>query len=595
MALISVSDLLKIKKLNKLGGDITARLLMVLLSFNKVNKLYSKYQHKDGKEFIHLVLKELKIKYEVNPQELKNIPEKGAFIIVANHPLGGLEGMILLEEISGIRPDFKILGNFLFKQLEPIKESVLDVNPFENQKELKSSIPGLRKALSHLREDKCLAIFPAGEVSSYQRGINQITDRKWIDSVIRFIKKAEVPVIPVYFSGKNSLLFYLLGKVHPLLRTAKIPSELFNKKNEQIIVRIGKPVSLKDQRKFDSTSKYGRFLRARTYALGTNINVDSFYKNPFKILSKPKPVIDAIDKKEISGEIKNLAVRDHLFDYAHYSVYCTEIQDIPKIILEIGRLRELTFRNVGEGTNRKIDLDEYDLYYHQLFIWDNKKENIVGAYRLGKGQEIVQNYGVKGFYTNYLFKIDKEFYPVLEKSIELGRSFITKEYQKNPVALYLLWKGIYCFLQMNPGCRYLIGPVSISNAFSTFSKSLITQYIRQNHFCDEFSAYIRPRKAFEPMSSIVDTEILMGDSDDLGLIDRVIKDVESNHFGIPVLLKKYLQLNGKIACFNVDPKFNDSLDGFLILDIRKIPQNMISSFSKGLIFQVQSPIKVDVY
>jgi hypothetical protein len=252
------------------------------------------------------------------------------------------------------------------------------------------------------------------------------------------------------------------------------------------------------------------------------------------------------------------------------------------VIREIGRLRELTFREIGEGTNKSVDLDEYDIYYNHLFIWDTEAKVIVGAYRIGLGDEIFYSLGKKGFYVAELFKIKEQFTPVLKKSLELGRSFIRKEYQQKPLPLFLLWKGILKYLIDNPRYRYLIGPVSISNTFSKFSKSLIVDYINRNHFDDELAQYVRPRKKFKVDFSSVDTDLLMSGEDSFKGLDNLISEVETRSMKVPVLLRQYIALNAKIICFNIDPKFADCLDGFLVLDLKKVPQDILEKLGKNL-------------
>jgi len=230
----------------------------------------------------------------------------------------------------------------------------------------------------------------------------------------------------------------------------------------------------------------------------------------------------------------------------------------------------------------KSDVDEYDLYYHQLFIWDEKNKKIVGAYRIGMGKEIIDEYGIKGFYSHSLFRISSSFVPVLQRSMELGRSFIVKEYQRKPMPLFLLWKGILYALLKNPDYKYLIGPVSITNKFSNLSKSLIIEFIKKNYYRHDFAKYIKPRKKFNAQIKQVDARILLEEANDIKKLDKTLKDIEPEDFGMPVLLKKYLGLNGKIIGFNRDPKFNNCLDGLLILDLYDVPLQTVSDFSKEI-------------
>ena len=272
-----------------------------------------------------------------------------------------------------------------------------------------------------------------------------------------------------------------------------------------------------------------------------------------------------------------------LFRSKNYSVYCAPTIKIPNILNEIGRLREVTFRAVGEGTNRSMDLDEFDLYYYHLFIWDNDTNRIVGAYRVGKGKDIIDRYGVKGFYIHTLFKIRKEMLPVLYESIELGRSFIVEDYQRKPFPLFMLWKGILYFLIKNPEYRYLVGPVTISGKYTDVSKELIMKFIKRNHWNEEFARYITPRCKYRVETNDPDVEVMVEASgDNIATLDKVIGDIEPSSDKLPVLLKKYISLNGRITGFNIDPKFNMCLDGLLILDLFDVPMSTVEALSKEI-------------
>lgn len=583
MKLVEREDFKKAAGLNTVGGDSIAKMLMSILKINKINKEYSKISDLRGLEFLNALLNRLEIQYELNPEDLKRIPKEGPFIIIANHPYGGIDGIILLKIIQEIRPDFKAMANFLLARIDPIKESIIPVDPFEGQRQISGSVVGIKNALSHLKEGKPLGIFPAGEVSTYYNTESPgVADKQWNESIIKFIKKVQVPVIPVYFKGTNSRLFHILGLIHPMLRTAKLPSELFNKKNKVVKLRIGLPITVQEQNEFTDISRFGRFLRLKTYALGSSIEVKKFFNYKLKPEPKAMDIIPPIQPELIQSEVESLMENYLLFKSKNFCVICAPSVDMPNIMNEIGRLREITFREVGEGTNRKIDVDEFDLYYNQLFIWDEDVKTIVGAYRVGKGKEIIERYGKKGFYIQSLFKIDNGFLPILSQSIELGRSFITNEYQRKPLPLFLLWKGILYFLIKNPEYRYLIGPVSISSRFSNFSKGVLINFMKTNYYDHEFAKFISPRNTFRVDISKDDTEVIFEKSNDLNKLDKFIQDIESNEFRMPVLLKKYIKLNGKIIGFNVDPKFNNALDGLLILDLFNVPIDTITSLSKEI-------------
>ncbi|PKP37813.1 MAG: hemolysin [Bacteroidetes bacterium HGW-Bacteroidetes-15] len=583
MKLVDPEEFKKAAGLNTIGGDSIAKMLMSILQINKVNREYSKISNLNGLEFLDALLKRLEILYEINAEELKRIPKEGPFIIIANHPYGGIDGIILLKIIQEIRPDFKAMANFLLRRIDPIKDSIIPVDPFEGQSQISASVAGIKSALNHLKEGKPLGIFPAGEVSTYYNTESPgVADKQWNESIIKFIKKAGVPIIPVYFKGTNSRLFHILGLIHPMLRTAKLPSELFNKKNKVVKLRMGIPISVQEQSEFVDIARFGRFLRLKTYALGSSIEVKKFFNYKLKPEPKAMDIIAPVSPELIQSEVESLMENHLLFKSKNFCVLCAPSVEMPNIMTELGRLREITFREIGEGTNRKLDVDEFDLYYNQLFIWDDELKTIVGAYRVGKGKEILERYGKKGFYIQSLFKIDNGFLPILNQSIELGRSFIVKEYQRKPLPLFLLWKGILYFLIKNPEYRYLIGPVSISSRFSNYSKGLIINFMKANYYDHEFARFIAPRNTFRVHISKDDTDVIFEKSNDLNKLDKFIQDIETDEFRMPVLLKKYIKLNGKIIGFNVDPKFNNALDGLLILDLFQVPIDTITSLSKEI-------------
>ena len=472
------------------------------------------------------------------------------------------------------------MANFLLKKIEPIREYILGIEPVDGRGKVDKE--AVMAAIRHVKEGNPLGLFPAGDVSSYRVDSNHVEDREWDSSVLKLVKIAKVPVIPIYFKGSNSFLFYLLGLIHPMLRTVKLPSELLNKKNRVVKVRVGNPIDVATQASFHDFVQYGKFLRAKTYMLGSALEVRKFFVKSQKAEAKVEDIVPEIDGEILKNEVAGIP--DYLlFNMKNYAVYCAPSFKIPNVLNEIGRLRELTFRAVGEGTNRSIDLDEYDLYYYHLFIWDTEEGKIVGAYRVGKGKEVIDRYGIKGFYIHSLFKMKKGMLPVLYESIELGRSFITQAYQRKPLPLFLLWKGILYFLLKNPEYRYLIGPVTISGKYTTVSKELIMRFIKANYYDNELAAYVSPRSRYEVSSDDPGIQVMLDVAHkDISVLDKMIGDIEPSSDKLPVLLKKYISLNAKIIGFNIDPKFNMCLDGLLILDLFDVPMKTIESLSKEI-------------
>ncbi|MDT3404515.1 lysophospholipid acyltransferase family protein [Mucilaginibacter terrae] len=584
MKIITTDEFAKATKLDKLRMPGLSALLMELMKINQVNDLFAAAQPKQGPEFVDAILEGCGVTIDFDESELKNLPADGAFIAIANHPYGGIEGMILLKILCMARPDSKLMANFLLKKIPNLADYFVAVNPFENI-EHSSSISGIKSTMELLRNGTPIGIFPAGEVSTYKIDTKQVTDRMWHPVVGKLIAKAKVPVVPIYFHGNNGLLFNLLSLIHPTLRTAKLPSELFNKQGHTIKLRIGKPIKVEEIPNYNNVTQLLNFLRAKTYALGTGLEDEKRLFNPrnlFKIKKEPKEIVPPTEAELMDRELVPLRENYKVWTEKNYEVFITPTALIPNIIREIGRLREITFREVGEGTNNSTDLDEYDIYYHHLFIWDTDAKSVVGAYRIGMGDEIFDSFGKKGFYTANLFKIRSQFSDVLQSSLELGRSWIRKEYQQKALPLFLLWKGILKFVIDNPRYRYLIGPVSISNTFSKFSKSLIVDYITRHHFDHEMAQYVKPRKQFKVDFSSIDTDLLMAGEENFKKLDNLISEIETHNIKVPVLLRQYISLNAKIICFNIDPKFADCLDGFLVLDLQKVPKDVLEKIGRNL-------------
>lgn len=582
MDLISPRQLVEANSyLQYFGGETMAKLLFKWLKLDKVNRVYSSHYSQPSQEFIDSLIRIVGIHYHVPEEDFQNIPVSGPFITVSNHAYGALDGVLLMKIIPLVRPDIKVIVNFLLTQLQPLQPYFLGVNPFETYKDVRSSFGGLKEAYTHLGDGHPVGIFPSGEVSSFKLNQMAVTDKEWQLSMVKFIKKSRVPVVPIYFDGHNSTFFQVLGLIHPLLRTVKIPSEMFNKKGKTINIRIGTPISLKEQDEFEDFREYGHFLRMRTYSMGTPFRQTK--RTKMLHFSSPEKVIEAVPQDLVGAEIDSIRKEHLLFKLKNNSVFCVPSEKIPHTMKEIGRLREITYREVGEGTNKSYDTDTFDAFFEQLIFWDEEERRIVGGYRIGKGKKILEKFGIRGFYISSLFEINDGFRPVLEVSIELGRSYIIREYQKKTHSLFLLWKGLLYLLLKNPEYRYLIGPVSISNEFMPISKALTVEFLQTNYFNPEFADYVKPMNMFRyRLPQAIDRNLFLRYvGKDLSRLDRFIQDIDPV-FRLPVLLKKYLSVNAEVVGFNIDPKFNNCLDALMILDLLEVPEETIEGLSKEI-------------
>jgi putative hemolysin len=540
----------------------------------RINEIYRRSWSTDPGEFLDHVFRELAVDIDVSQRELDNIPETGPFIVVANHPFGAIDGLALLKTIRQRRPDFKIMANFLLQYVQPLKEAFISVNPFEELKSSHSNLSGIKDCLLHLRQGSGLGIFPAGEVSTYDTAENAVVDKPWSNGAIKLIQKAGVPIVPVHFAGHNSVTFHALGLIHPRLRTLALPAELLKKSGSTLTLSVGRVVHAHELNGFEETEQAGSYLRARTYAVG--------YR---KAVARPSVygLHDATSMHDIIAPTVSCDIMADIYanrnaciaKQGSFEVYELDKSKAQNVLREVGRLREVTFRSVGEGTGLPTDLDEFDEYYKHLVVWDTACNRIVGAYRIGHGPSIMRDHGVSGFYLSTLYRIEGPARDILQHSAELGRSFVVQDYQRHRLSLFTLWKGIEAYLEKHNDVRHLIGPVSISSDYHVSSKRLMMHFFRKQSAQHPLRKFIKPLTPYHERCAMpAVTDLVEGMRGDIKALDRVISDNEPSGSGVPVLVKRYMAQNGSILAFNCDPNFNNSLDGFLIVNVADIPNDM---------------------
>ena len=584
MDLISNKDIKKVLKIEFLGflGSLISFLLLRFFLFSRINFMYKIFKKNSCLVFIAKCLEYLRVNYELEEQDLKRIPQIGPYIVISNHPLGAIDGLILLYLFKKKNPDFKIFANFLLQKIKPLSSSVFAVNPFDNQKKAFSNITGIRNAMSHIKEGKSIGIFPSGEVATKKSKKNKMPiDKEWDPTIMKFIQHSKIPIVPIYFHAKNSRWFYLVSKINSILQTAKLPSEVFSQYRRKIIIRIGKKISIKDQEAFSDINSYTDFLRSRTYLLSKSFERKKrLFKKKSIMYKSKKTIIDPIPVSLLLKEIKFLRKKNaSLKTSGNYETFLSDAKDIPNILMEIGRLREITFRAVGEGTNKSFDIDNFDKSYLHLFIWDKHTKLIVGSYRLGIGECLFQQSGMKGFYINNLFVFDKDIQPMFKQTIEMGRAFITQEYQQQIKPLFLLWQGILKTIFLYPNHKFLIGNVSISNHFSNFSKSIMIDFMKSYYYDPFLAQYIQPKKEFKVKLNEEDRAFIFNNAKaDLNKLGQFIEEIEPNN-KLPIFIKKYIKQNARVIGFNQDPRFNNAIDGLMYLKIIDISKETLTYFS----------------
>ena len=569
---VTNSDLKNALGLKGFFGTCVAGLAYGFLRLGKINRLFDGAADYQNREFADHLLQNMNVNIVVDEEQLASIPKEGGFIVVSNHPFGGIEGVMLLSAIAKVRPDFKIMANFILSHIPNLKDCFFAVNPFEKNPEWKSSVGGIKGAVQYVASGHGLGVFPAGEVSRYH-GHDFPEDLPWSKSIARIIKSANVPVIPVFWEGRNSKLFYAVDRIHPMLGTARLTRELANKHDQDIVFQVGKPIAPAEIATYEKAADLAAYLRSRSYALEANIknNQTAFANDNWAAVAPPR------DRQLLINELE--ALRDHglLFTASTYECYLAAYEEIPNLMHELSRLREETFRVIGEGTGKSLDTDEFDRYYKHLILWDSKKQQMVGAYRLGFGNEIMKSRGIKGFYVSTLFNFEERFGDTLAKTIELGRSFVTVDYQREVLSLVLLLRGLAVVVTRNPEIEHFIGPVSISSWYPKFYQSMIVRYVTEKHPVNaELSDVAHPTTPFKSDFLKVDADVLMEKNmDSIDRFDKFMFRLSNGDYRIPTLFKKYLKLNAKFLCFNVDPDFNDTLDSLLFLTFTDFPESEV--------------------
>jgi putative hemolysin len=567
----------------KLMPAVSGALERVLL-FDQLNALYRQILHlEDSRDFSRKLMEALRIRYEVSPGDLARIPAEGPVIVTSNHPFGAIEGIILANVLRSVRPDVKLMANFLLGNVPELRDLFILVDPFARPTSTHANVRALRETLGWLKGGGMLGVFPAGEVSHIDFASRRVTDPEWSESIARIIRATGARALPVCFSGTNGLAFQVLGLVHPRLRTALLPHEFLNKRDKTIPLRIGSPIPFDRLAAFKTDRELMAYLRHRTYALARN---DALPHEPIQLLSPRRirhttqePIAPPFPSQQVREEIENLPPSQCLMLSGELAVFHARAAQIPRTLQEIGRLREVSFRAAGEGSGKSCDVDEFDSTYIHLFIWNRSSGDLVGGYRLGPTDEILPASGMHGLYTSTLFNFNPGFQRRIACALEMGRTFVRPEYQRSLGALPLLWKGIGRFILKNPRYRILFGAVSISNRYRPLSRHLMVSFLRSYHYLNSLSGMVKARIPFRPTGErnfVEETVELVGDN--LDELSTIISDIESNGAGIPVLLKHYLKLGGRMLGFNVDPSFSHVVDGLILVDLTQTDTMILERF-----------------
>lgn len=533
------------------------RFLKTILHEDKINAFIKDHGHLHGFAFLEKILEKFNFNYHIDASSIKRIPSEGRLLIVANHPIGSLDGLALLDMVHSVRPDVKVVANYILAKIEPLAPLFLQVDNLSEKAQHKATYQSIKDSLNL---EQAVIIFPAGEVSRLRA--DGIRDGKWKTGFVKLARKTKSPILPIMIDGRNSAFFYSISMLLKPLSTVMLVDEMYRQINKNVRFFIGKPVSWNSvEQKYDNDTEIAKKFRKQVFKLKK--------KNYQSIYDTFETIIHPADSKQLKKEIEKSICLGSTPDGK--KIYLFSYLTDSAVMREIGRLRELTFRMVEEGTGTPYDIDKYDTYYRHLILWDEKELEIVGAYRLGKGDEIMEKYGRNGFYTDSLFNYDQTMDEYLSNSIELGRSFVQPKYWGSR-GLDYLWYGIGAFLNKNPDVKYLFGPVSLSRSYPQNAKELIVAFYEK-----QFGSDIKLARAKNPFSISLQVK-QQADTDFAADYKSAYKKLSGmlNEMGvkIPVLYKQYSELCNEKGCafidFNIDPDFSDCIDGLIMVEISKI-------------------------
>ena len=543
-------------------------LLSWLLGLGTCRALYERTQSDRDAPFECRALKALDVEPRISDTDLDVIPARGPLLVASNHPHGALDGLLLASIVGRKRSDVRVLTNHLLSRIPDLSELCFFVDPFGGPTSCARSQVGLRAARLWLRNGGALVVFPSGEVAHRRGPSGSRIDSPWRSTIGRLVLTTGAQVIPAFIDGANTRWFYVAGRVHPALRTALLARELLNKRGKAVTVRLGVPVATRDL-----AGTAGDAARATASIRRAVEELGAAVPSAVHTTAEPYAMSGLNGASTISAEIEQLPDESCLVESGAFQVFLAEAGRIPATLGAIGRLRELTYRAIGEGTGRLLDLDSFDERYLHVFSWDRKRKQIVGAYRIGRTDRIMATAGVDGLYTRTLFRYDERLIARLSPALELGRSFVRAEYQKNYLALLLLWKGIGRFVATHPQYRVLFGPVSISCRYSDSSHRLLMAFLHQNHLDSDLADLV---EAVNPRA--VNPAPALPVPRSVEEADRLVTEAERDGKGVPILLRQYLKLNAKLLGFNVDPQFGDALDALMMVDLTTVHAAILSRY-----------------
>ena len=544
------------------------RLLRMLFREKSFQQFESSYPHLEGFDFVEQVLDYFDFRYRIRDHERLRIPNQGRVVIIANHPIGSLDGLALLKLVRETRPDVKVVANELLYTLKPLHNLLLPVDNMGGN----TSRQNLTDIRNHLNNEGALIIFPAGEVSRLSP--QGVRDGKWHSGFLRMAVNSKAPVLPAFVDGRNSALFYSISIVAKPLSTLLLVREMFKQTKNCVEIRIGELISYDNYQRISVPVKEkSKLFKRHLYRIGQDrkgiFNTETAIAHP-ENRALLRDEIRQCEKLGETGDGKLI----YLYHYEPSSL----------IMREVGRLREIAFRAVGEGTGSRRDIDGYDHKYFHLLLWDDDELEIAGAYRICDTSTCEDSLGKDHLYSSELFNYTDSMRPYLERGLELGRSFVQPKYWGRR-SLDYLWYGIGAFLRKNPSYRYLLGPVTLSNTYPKWAMEMLVYFYSRHYPCLQKLAVPTLPYNIDPERIKELAEKFPG-KDQKAEFTHLKSELAHMNLSVPTLYKQYTEVcelgGAQFAGFNIDPNFANCVDGLIIVDLARLKTSKRERYIGGI-------------
>lgn len=580
---------------NELGLPISTALsrstvgvIKRLVGIDRLNSFYASLNHNaEVVDFVSEVIEKLGLECSVDSDMIRKIPQTGPVVVVSNFPHGGIDGLVMLDALLSYRKDTKILADSIFAKAKPLDQAIIGIEDLDHTS--KGSLSGLRAARRHLKNGGVLVLFPSQSVATYRRGFVDFGDDEWNLSLMKFIASTSAPVVPAYISGRNSLMFHLIHKLHHRLGTIRLVREVFNKEGAVVSVSFGEAISVEMLSALSPFDEWRRVIVANIVLLQT-LTAESRRNSPSEELpvvveseeqgSKPQQLkIHKVrtsplwpralwpeKQNDIAREIKALHHSARLMSQGVYDLYLAPVEDVPQTTLYVESLR----KEMAVSRHYKFRVED-DPHSRLIICWDREQSRIAAAVRVGYGDEIFERVGVDGFYCNADFDFSHKFLPLLQSSIEVGQWVVADGYVSQSEPRWLLWRGEMSALMRSEKHDYLLSVVRICSSRSLTARRLIVNHMVTHYYKADYQGQIVPRHPVRSLARAMFDPATMQVLNRRDLMQSFIRVADPMIDPMSPMIRRYIQVGGEAVgvCLGRDAD-RDSVYALAMVDVAKL-------------------------